>query len=198
MERLRTSLNTDVRKLASISRGKLIAILLVLLVAGGVVYVIEPRIEISAGQPPDPARPILTPFAVSNAGFFAFRDVHLQCVAQAVEFERTLKGPPFFFDKGVVNVNTTSTASLRPGQNLPVACSKGFSAETDKLLHADLDLNVCLKPYPLIDYISLEHFRYVGERGRDGGMHWERREPRRSSIRWMVADKQPEECQWAE
>ena len=197
MERLRKSLVADARRIGRISRGKLIAILIVLLIGIGAAYVLEPRIETSAGAPPDPVHAILTPLEVSNGGYFAFRDVHMQCVARAMEFEQASQAAAQI-NNNVLHVTNVATAAINPGQKFAVTCAKGLDNQPGALLHADVDLNVCLKPYPLIDYISLVHFRYVGERGDDGILHWERRQPRRSSIRWMVTDKQPEECQWAE
>jgi hypothetical protein len=199
MERLRASLVADARRIGRISRGKLIAILIVLLIGLGAAYVLEPRIETSAGAPPDVTHAILTPLEVSNGGYFAFRDVHVQCVARAMEFEQASQ-PAAQVDNNVLHVTNVATPAIHPGQKFAVTCAKGLDNQPGALLHADVDLNVCLKPYPLIDYISLVHFRYVGDRAGDGRMRWVEQPPRRSSIPWMVIQNESDklECQWAE
>jgi hypothetical protein len=190
-------LRADVRRTLAISREKLVVILFAISIAVAAFFVMQPRIEISAGSPPDKARDILTPFVIANGGFFTVRDLHLQCVARSIAFEQAGAAAADAINSSVLHVTTAAAASLKPGEKLAVACSKGFESEA-RLLHADVDVNVCLKPYPRIDYISLVHFRYVGERESDGSLRWSRREPLRNSIRWMVTEKQPEECQWAE
>ena len=188
---------TQFQRLTSISRGRLIAILLVLLVAMLAIYLVEPRIETRVGAPADPARAILTPFLITNTGYFPFRDVHAQCVAGIVEFEASAAAA---VDNTVLHVTSATSPSLRPGQQLAVTCSRGMEKVTGVLQHADFDLNVCLKPYPLIDYISLVHFRYVGERSSAGAMRWRELPPRRGSIPWVTLGKLPgtTECKWAE
>lgn len=200
IERLRAGIWSDLGRIRSISRRRLMTILILLLIGIAAVYVVEPRIETSVGAPPDPSRAILTPFLISNGGFFPFREVHLQCVARAVEFEQIAGSQQPAIDNSELHVTNVMTPSLRPGQKIAVTCAKGLENEAGRLRHADLDLNVCLKPYPLIDYISLVHFRYVGERGPDGVLRWSDREPRRSSIPWMVIENESDklECQWAE
>lgn len=191
------TLASHLGRIRSISRGQLMAILLVLLVAMLAIYFVEPRIETRVGAPADPARAILTPFLITNTGFFPFRDVHAQCVAGIAEFGASSAAA---IDNSVLHVTSATAPSLRPGQQLAVTCSRGMEKVTGILQHADFDLNVCLKPYPLIDYISLVHFRYVGDRGVDGAMRWVEQPPRRGSIPWVTLQKQPgsTECKWAE
>ena len=185
--------------LKSISRGKLMAILVVLLVGILAVYLVEPRIETSTGAPPDPSRAILTPFVITNGGFLPFHAVRVQCVARSVELEGATPSA-VAIDNGTLHVTSATASSLRPGQQVAVTCSKGMENLAGVLQHADFDLNVCLKPYPLIDYLSLVHFRYVGDRGRDGKMQWAEQVPLRGSKAWIVVDKDPDtaECKWAE
>ena len=194
------TLASRIRELGAISRGKLMAILIVLLVGIVAMYVIEPRIEPSVGQSADPQREIFTPFLISNVGFFAFRDVHLQCVARSVEFDETGAAVKPQINNNVLHVTNVATPSLRPGEKIGVACSKGLENAPAVLQHADVDVNVCLKPYPLIDYISLVHFRYVGERQAGGQISWSELPPRRSSIPWLVVrgESDKAECEWAE
>ena len=191
---------TSLHAWKSISRGKLIAILVVLLVGLAALYFIEPRVETHAGAPPDPSRAILTPFLVTNGGFLPFHEVQVQCVVQSAEFGETAKGLPAGVDNSVLHVTSAIAPSLRPGQQVAVTCSRGMENAAGTLQHADFDLNVCLKPYPLIDYLSMVHFRYVGDRGRDGRMQWVEQAPRHSSKSWIVSDKKPDtaECKWAE
>lgn len=199
-EPARTGLAAKLGWLGSLSRGRLIAILIVLLVGILAVYVIEPRIEPSVGAPADPNRAILTPFQIANGGFFPFRDVHLQCVAREAEFEQASASQPPGISNNVLHVTNVKAASLRPGQALAVTCAKGLENAPPRLRYADFDVNLCLKPYPLIDYISLVHFRYVGGRDGNGNLRWTEQEPRRSSIPWMVIQKESDklECEWAE
>ena len=196
----RAGLAAVLGRLGSISRGRLIAILVVLLVGILALYMLEPRIEPSVGAPADPNRAILTPFQITNGGFFAFRAVHLQCVARETEFEQTGASLPPGISNNVLHVTNVASALLRPGQKLAVTCAKGLENAPARLRYADFDLNLCLKPYPLIDYISLVHFRYVGGRDGSGNLHWSEREPRRSSIPWLVIQKESDkqECEWAE
>jgi hypothetical protein len=194
------TLASRIRGFGAISRGKLMAILIVLLIGIVAIYMVEPRIESSVGKSADPQREILTPFLISNGGFFPFRDVHLQCVARSVEFDETGAAVKPQINNNVLHVTNVAAPSLRPGQKIGVACSKGLENAPAVLRHADVDVNVCLKPYPLIDYISLVHFRYVGERQAGGQIRWSELPPRRSSIPWLIVQGESDkaECEWAE
>jgi hypothetical protein len=187
-------------RVRAIPRGKLTAILILLLAGIVAVYLVEPRIETSVGTPPDSQRPILTPFVISNGGFFSFRDVHAQCIARAVEFEQAAAASKPQINNDVLHVTNVATPSLRAGQKIAVTCAKGLENQPGALQHADVDVNVCLKPYPLIDYISLVHFRYVGEREASGQVRWSAQQPRRSSVAWLVIQGESDkpECKWAE
>src|ERR1041385_8302572 len=100
-DRAGSSIASWIGRVGSVPRGKLIAILILLLTGIAAMYLVEPRIETSVGKPADPLREVLTPFLVSNGGFFRFRDVHLQCVARSVEFDETETSPKPDIQKNV-------------------------------------------------------------------------------------------------
>ena len=197
--RLLERLASRLRALEAVPRPVRITILALALIAAIVVFATMPKIVASVGTP-DAARPIRTPFFITNRGFFAAREVRLQCIAQEVEFDHPGLPATPASASSKLPVTTVTRMQLAPGENLAVTCAKAWENETGDLRWADLDLNVCLKPYPLIDYISLLHFRFVGERTPGGSLQWSEGPVRKSSIPWLLVrhESDVQECEWAE
>ena len=184
---------------AAVPRPVRIGILLVVLLGAGALFVLDPQIAANTGAL-DTAHPLHTPFQIRNRGFLTVREVQLQCTAHAVEFGGSSPVAQTGATSARLPVTTVKRAQLAPGESMAVSCDQGWENPAGDLRWADLDLNVCLKPYPLIDYISVLRYRFVGESKADGAFEWSQRTVRRDSIAWLLVrhESDVQECVWAE
>lgn len=171
----------------------LIAFAVAIVGAISALYSLAPRLSAANPEPLDPKDPLAVMVQVSNDGYLRIRDVKMQCVPTQLEFavpDLSKYVPP---PNRTIQATTYIATQLSPAEKAPVWCRTNFGAGLGQLHMGELQVNICFRPYPLIDRVVVRGFRFVAEHASDGSSKWFQR-PANEQMWVYMNDGKYREC----